>query len=681
MKNVHVILLFSFWTSHICYGQLAVDNAMHHLRNAHAREWSEFPTEANKNELSILFTSKSNSNEHTLSLRQYDVKQNWRILLNEHDMGALATDEKEMRTYFSIPAGSLRDGQNKLVIRCKDDTSDDIRVGEIKIDNRPLDASLSDATIELQVIESTTNRNLPARITIINKDGILQTVTSSAKKNLAIRPGVVYTATGKASINLPAGSYTIYAGRGFEYGVDSAKVVLKSGDKIQKTLRIKREVSTEGWISSDTHIHTFTHSRHGDATIEERAITIAGEGIELPIMTDHNIYVDITPVAKSISVLNYFTPVVGDELTTKYGHFNIFKTNPGTQVIDPNVNNWNDVIRNIHDTDGAQAVILNHARDIHHGFRPFGPNRHLSSSGTANDDWNFPANAMEVINSGSQQTNIMNLYHDWFGMLNRGYYLTPAGSSDSHDVARYIVGQGRTYIQGNDTDVGNLDVDTAIRNFFAGKVMVSLGLVTKILVNNQYGPGELVPGADILTVAVEVHGPAWAKAERVSLYANGKKIREANIQETSAAGVKWKGGWDFPMPSHDLFLVAIAEGPGSGMPYWPIAKPYQPASLAWTPRLLGSTGAVWIDADKSGKRDAAYHYAKSIMDSSGGDIKNILTQLKDYDEAVAVQVAVLLWREGRLNSPEVLEHLPHASKETRAGFERTINEIDLLADR
>ena len=585
-----------------------------------------------------------------------------------------------MVTYLTVPIGTLHDGKNELLVKCSESIPDDIHIGEIEIDHRPLSEVLSDASVDIQIFDGNTNNLLPSRITIINKEGVLQTVSSSVNEKLAIRSGVVYTATGKALLDFPAGAYKIYVGHGFEYGVDSAEVVIKPGDRLQKTFRITREVSTDGWISCDTHIHTFTYSKHGDATAEDRAITIAGEGIELPILTDHNIYVDITGAAKATGTRNYFTPVVGDELTTKFGHFNVFKTTTTTPVIDHNVKDWNDVTQKIQDTNKTKAIILNHARDVHHNFRPFGPERHLSSAGVSKDDWGFPANAMEVINSGSQQTNFMNLYNDWFGMLNHGVQLTPVGSSDSHDVSRYIVGQGRTYIQANDDDPGKIDVDAAISNFRDGKVMVSMGLLTKIVVNNQYGPGDLVPFSDKLTVAVEVYGPAWTTADRVSLFVNGKKIKETKIPNSKAGGLKWKGTWDIPFPKHDIYLVAMSEGPGSGMPYWPIAKPYQPASTDWTPKLIGSTGAVWIDGDKNKKRNAAYDYAKAIMNSSGNNISKMIKDLNEYDEAVAAQLAALLWKEKMdLNSQVIKETLDASKPEIKAGFESVMNEIQSLA--
>src|SRR5207244_13367080 len=113
----------------------------------------------------------------------------------------------------------------------------------------------------------------------------------------------------------------------------------------------------------------------------------------------------------------------------------------------------------------------------HAKFRPFGPERHLSLTGEDLDGWALPANAMEVVNSGAQQTDVMRPVRDWFGMLNRGSFLTPVGSSDSHDVSRYIVGQGRTYIRCPDDRPGELDVAEAVANFRAGRVNVSCGLL------------------------------------------------------------------------------------------------------------------------------------------------------------------------------------------------------------
>jgi hypothetical protein len=131
----------------------------------------------------------------------------------------------------------------------------------------------------------------------------------------------------------------------------------------------------------------------------------------------------------------------------------------------------------------------------------------------------------------------MTLYNDWFGMMNHGYYLTPVGSSDSHDVSRFTVGQGRTYIKTSDANASALDVGDAIRNFIEGKVLISLGLLTKVSVNGKYGPGDLCPSKNNSDdVSIEVLGPSWAHAERVSLYVNGVKVKEEKITNPKASG-------------------------------------------------------------------------------------------------------------------------------------------------
>ena len=90
-----------------------------------------------------------------------------------------------------------------------------------------------------------------------------------------------------------------------------------------------------------------------------------------------------------------------------------------------------------------------------------------------------------------------------------------------------------------------------------------------------------------IDVSIEVLGPSWAHAEQVSLYINGVKVKEEKITNRMARGQKWKGVWTIPVPKHDVFVVAIAEGSGAGMPY-----------LAHRGTL--STGVVGMDAQADG---------------------------------------------------------------------------------
>src|SRR5439155_4190880 len=123
-------------------------------------------------------------------------------------------------------------------------------------------------------------------------------------------------------------------------------------------------------------------------------------------------------------------------------------------------------------------------------------------------------------------------------------------------------------------------------------------------------------------------------------------VREARIEDGRRAGVKWSGEWTLPRFGHDVHLVAVASGPGVTDLYWPIAKPYQPTSPVVERRVLGSTGAVWLDADGDGKRTSAVDYARRLLREAGGDWRELVRSLTGYDEAVAAQAAGLLREQG-----------------------------------
>jgi hypothetical protein len=371
-----------------------------------------------------------------------------------------------------------------------------------------------------------------------------------------------------------------------------------------------------------------------------------------------------------------FYPVIpGNEVTTPVGHFNYFPLSSGESAPDYKVKDWATLKLKI-DGPGGKIVVLNHARDIHNGFRPFDPDRHIAIAGLNLENWFLPANAMEVVNSGALLSDRMRLFLDWFGMLNRGIRLTPAGGSDSHDVGRYIVGQARTYIQTKDNEPGAINIEDAVSNFKKGKVMVSFGLMPVIRVNKNYGPGDIVPASNEFQIEVSVSGPSWINADGVSLYANGIRVREAFIKNKKGAGLKWNGRWNLKFLKQDVFLIAIAEGEQESLPFWPIVKPFQPTGPAWSPYAIGCTGAVWIDADGDGKPTPAYEYAKRLIEKFANDLDSLIVQLNNYDEAIAIQAAALLYERGiDIDSSDFIEAMKHANHSTREGMRKFSEEL------
>lgn len=628
-----------------------LDARLHHLRSGDQREWSEFPEESEGNVLKVTFAADPARAPYTLRLRHRDVKQQWRLRLNDRNLGQLPTDENDMTTFWEIPAAALVAGENQLAIEGAGRPSDDIEVGDVRLIDQNREQALRTATLSVSVTDVESGQPIPARITVVDEHGSLMTVGAEPSKRLAMRPGVVYTADGNAEFGLPAGRFTVYAGRGFEYSVDAKQLELVPGQRQTVRLAIRREVPMTGYVSCDTHVHTLTYSGHGDANLDERLVTLAGEGVELPIATDHNVQIDYRPAIEKNGLSGYFTPVVGNEVTTKVGHFNVFPLDPAGPAINFGGATWQSVFEAI-GMEHGRVIVLNHPRDLHSGFRPFDPARHVSVAGENLDGWKLRANAMELVNSGALRSDPWQLVHDWLGLLNAGHRISPVGSSDSHDVARSIVGQARTYVRCRDDQPGRIDVAEAIRSFLAGRVLVSFGLAADIELNGQYGPGDIAPAQDSreLELRIRVLGPSWSRAHEVMLFVNGREARREAISDDADGkhAIKYESTWTIPTPPHDAHLAVVAIGPGISQPFWPTAKPYQPDSPDWTPYMLAATGAIYVDADGPSGYSSPRDYAVELVGQADGDMDRLIDLLGSYDEATAVQAAAVMHERGEL---------------------------------
>lgn len=571
-----------------------LDGAMHHLGAAGDPEWNEFrnvPVEGPK--LDVVFTASKNTNEWTLFWRQRDVKVAWMVQLNGRTFTNLFLSEDDLVMAIPLAPGAFKEGTNTLTI-VPPKERDDIEVGNFNLETGPLKEALGQGKVEFDV-------GMPCRVTIVDSKGSLFPMLVLAT-NAAVRPGVAYLGEGRGVVELPAGKYTAYVGRGFEYSVVTNQFTIDREHPVQVEAHLKREVDTRGYAASDTHVHTFTYSRHGDATAEERAITLAGEGIELPISTDHNIVIDPVAPAKATGMDRYFTPVVGDEVTTGHAHFNIFPVQPGTAPPDFRIYDWPQLMREMRATPGVKVVVLNHPRNIHNHFQPFAATNFNAQTGENLRGFEFSFDAVEVVNSSALQTDWMINFRDWMALLNYGYRVTGVGSSDGHDVSRYIVGQGRTYIACDDSDPSKIDVNTACENLRQGRALISMGLFTEIKVNDRWQPGDLATNLQKdIQVTVTVQGPSWTAVDDVKLYRNGAVCKSAHFAPIWKGGVKGHFHWTIPNSTVDTHLIAIASGPPVTAPFWRIPKPYQPTSTTWKPRVVGATNPVYLDCDGDGK--------------------------------------------------------------------------------
>ena len=640
---------------------------LYHLRSGETAEWTEYESgRPHGKELVLRFSGLVNETEHSILLWQDNVKHAWTVELNGRKLGQLHVQEVPTTCALAVPPGTLKEGENVLAIR-PPSAKEDITVGLIRHLPKSLAATLSEARLDVVVTDSHLGA-LPCRITIEDAtEGTLAPIRAHPDPRLAVRPGVVYTPDGKASITLPAGRYKVSAGRGFEYSLASKLVTLPLENPEPLRLEIRREVPTGMLAACDTHVHTLQLSGHGDSSLEERMVTLAGEGVELPVATEHNQHASYRDAAAKTGMARHFTAIDGNEVTTSKGHFNVFPITPGAAVPDAKVTDWPKLMESIR-AAGAQVIVLNHPRSSHNNFVPFAPENFNGVTGENRRGFEFSFDAVELVNSGALRSDYMQVYRDWFALLNYGYRITGVGASDSHDVNRYMVGQGRTYVACRDGDAARIDVAEAVKGLREGRALVSMGLLTQIKVDGRFGVGDLATGLrDEVQVDVSVWGPGWTKAEQLELYSNGAKIREARVEGRSA-GEKARALWKIPRPAQDTHLVAIATGPGVRDVAWPIPYPYQPSTPRWSPLVIGSTNPVWLDADGDGTFTAPRAWAKRLVERHGTDPAKLLPALAPFDEAVAAQAASLLHAAGVNVRALPLDGLPQAAGQGISAF-------------
>ena len=677
--QIQVVLAVLVLCPCFAWAKITVTDKIFHLGTKGLPEWAEFSgkTPHGRN-LSVSFESKANEKEVTLFLYQDDVKQGWRVSLNGKRLGNLERFESKVLHSLKVPTGTLKDGQNKLAIEAPT-AVDDILVGRAFVELDPVDEVLSHSFLEVSAFDKKTSAPLPCRFTITDANDFLMPLKVEPSPRLAVRPGVVYSIDGKCKVGVLPGEYVVYATRGFEYGVDTIKVTVGRGETKKVSLKIGREVPTEGWVSCDPHIHVRTFSGHGDSTVEERIPTIAGEDIELAVATDHNHHTDFTSYQSLAGALSHFTSVIGNEVTTKVGHFNAFPIKKGSHVPNHKTENWPELFQSIRATPGVEVILLNHPRNVHSEFSPTDPSHFNPVTGRSQREGGLDIDAIEVITSAALQADPMGPFRDWFALLNSGRRVTAAGSSDTHDVNRYLLGQGRTYLRCPDKDAGKIDVAAACRSFREGRALVSMGLLTKIKVAEQFEVGELATGLpEKVVVEMEVLGPRWTIADQLTLYANGIPILEKKFRGAQDKVQKANLRYVMDRPKHDLYLVAIATGPGVTKPYWEIPRPYQHKTNKYVPRVLGATNPVWLDGDGDGLFTFPNGYARELVEQTNGDLEKTLASLANVDEAVAAQAAGILADQGfDLRSKEAKAKWEKASSESvRSGFASFVSTLE-----
>jgi len=623
-------------------GRTLADGRVWHLGDDATPEWPEAPEQPDAaTELVLPFQAAADPQERTLELQARHVDNTWQVSLNGVSLGALARGAERHLQRLPIPGGTLRDGSNELRIAI-DRVGDDITVGPLRLLDRGYREIHRVVPLEVLVRDAATGEGMPARLTVLDAEGGYASLYYPGLHATPVRDGFTYTSNdGTATLELSAGEYTVYASRGTEWSVASNVIVLPPDGATRAALDLRHEVDTPGYASMDTHLHTLTHSGHGDASVEERVLSVAGEGIDVAIATDHNHNTDYRPQQRSLGLEGRFLAVTGNEVSTPIGHFNAFPLSPDDAIPMHDSRDWMALSRDMRDK-GAQVVILNHPRwpDVDRG--PFGVSGLDPATGIFADGLVLPVDAIEVFNSTVVEHHWRVVLEDWFGLLNHGVLVRGVGSSDSHTVID-PPGQGRTYVRTPAERPGPEHVDALCRSLRFGDATISKGLYLEVTIGDQ-PPGSLVAAPDRnLDVMVRVACASWASAETVEVWVNGTLAARIDDLPTTvgeptdlALPISIN-----PLPLDDCWVVVVAEGP----------KPDAPWRYTLQDGLAAVSNPIFIDRDLDGRWASPFLTAEHLLEEYVGDPDGLQQALQSADAAVRAQVEVLL----RTNTPRIPE--------------------------
>lgn len=394
------------------------------------------------------------------------------------------------------------------------------------------------------------------------------------------RAAWVWTANGTFEIETLPSTYDLSAGHSWRHGrAELANVVVTEGEVTSVQLVLDEVVQRDGWLALDPHLHG-SPSMDGALPMEDRLLTCAATGVELPVTTDHDAIVDYRPLATALGLDDQMLVLSGTEVTTLMrGHYNLYPLEPAPlEASNGGAVPWWDtpidtqaLFDRMRQIAGADALIqVNHPRTP--GMFTFGSFEAETATPSKPEYWSWDFQAFELLNGGV--TDLDELRSDWFGLLDFGIIRVPTGASDSH--YRYIpCGLGRTDVFVNASDPQKVTVDHVASALLAGHVVVASGTTLRATVTGSGDPalpGDTVSGSTV-TVSATVRSPEWIQPGTLRVWVGGAVAVEEALPLEGTNGLWLDQSWTLDVPT-DTWIVVEVVGTTEQGAMWRGATPY-----------------------------------------------------------------------------------------------------------
>jgi len=477
-------------------------------------------------------------------------------------------------------------------------------------------------------VSDSDGKHIPAKLSFTDLDGVKSDMfpnTNADPTKLAVRYHAIYTLDGEGSVTVPVGAWNVYASHGIEWSLDHTTITVEENGEYSWDAELVHEIDTTDWVSGDFHLHTLTYSGHGDSNMNERIISLIGENVEFAVATDHNHNTDYQPTIDGLNAKEHITAVVGNEVSSPYGHLNAFPLDANAKVVNQKLEapELFALIRAEKNPYGVTPIIqINHPRWGNIDY--FGTRGLDPITGESNDErWSWDFDSIEVLNEnpgwGFYDAEITDMptrssrhsvLRDWYNMLNAGRNIAAVGNSDSHTVTKNIAGIPRNYVHVGSDDPASIDPAKVADAVRSGRMSTTTGPFLRMTANGHPMGSTISVHNQSLDVHIDVQAASWIDLDKVRIIQNGDEVASVDFIREQRA---WCSGMEqshyrprirIPIP-RDCWIVAIAEGDEPMVPFvMHNDRDVLPIAIA---------NPIYIDADGDGKYTPPKEWAENII--------------------------------------------------------------------
>lgn len=375
-------------------------------------------------------------------------------------------------------------------------------------------------------------------------------------------------------VPLPPAEYEVVVSRGPEYAIHRERVTLTGGATASVNAVLVQVIDTSGFVASDYHAHLI-NSFDCSVTRDDRIRTMAAEGVEYFVGSDHDFVTDLRPDIERLGLGAHLTAAVASEITTfNLGHFNAWplERDPASHTggaIDwgrsgvpagqdfPALGSFDlspaELFATIRGriTPGHDGGIIqvNHLNDGSLGFftlagidsaavppQSFTPPELMRQNPAIANLYDGGYDTLELWVVGNQaQTSLLRGANlgDWFNLLNQGHIRAATANSDTHSTALVQAGGPRNYVAASADAPRDLDHAELAASVRQGRLIASNAPFVRVTIDGDGGAraghalGEpmLVPAtAGVATLRIHVESPEWAEFDTIEVFANAVPV-------------------------------------------------------------------------------------------------------------------------------------------------------------